>query len=444
MPLTRRRFLAAAAAAAASAPYVITSAALGAGGRPAASNRIGLASVGVGGRGGYLLRGTLGDSDCMVLGVCDADASRLSSAKDTVQQRYTQEMGRTYAGCKDYRDFREVLARPDVDAVVIATPDHWHGMLSMMAAKAGKDIYCEKPVASTITDGRASADAVRRYGRVFQTGSHERSTASIRYACELVRNGRLGKLHTVRTFLPTGQKSSGATGAEPVPAGFDYNMWLGPAPWAPYHRRRCHGSFRWVQDYSDGELTDRGAHVNDIALLGAGPFLKGPATIEGRGKFLDDPLWDVAYEYHIEWTFANGIRWICSSDDAPVQVICNITKAHRGVLFEGTDGWVFVAIHGGALSASRPDLLKEVIGPDEVRLGRSIGHLQDWLRAIKTRGPTMAPAEDGHRTASFCHLCNIACILHRKLVWDFDKERFIDDDSANAMTHRPPRSPWRL
>ncbi|MBM4019001.1 MAG: Gfo/Idh/MocA family oxidoreductase [Planctomycetes bacterium] len=438
--LTRRTLLKAAAA----APLVVSASALGIGGRPAASSRIGLAHIGVGGRGSGLMTGFLGNPEVQVLAVCDTDASRLEPARKRVEGAYSQEAPGTYAGCKSYKDFEEVLARPDIDGVVIATPDHWHGLLTALAAKAGKDIYCEKPMASTIGDGRAAADAIRRYGRVFQTGSHERSTSSIRYACELVRNGRLGKLHTVRTFLPTDDKHSGATGPVPVPDGFDYDRWLGPAPYEPYHPRRCHGSFRWIIDYSDGELTDRGAHVNDIALLGAGPFLVGPAEFEGRGTFIKDPLWDVPYQYHIEFTFANGVRFIVDSSDAPTNVICNITKAHRGILFEGTEAKLFVAIHGGALAAEPPELLKTVIQPGEVQLGRSRGHGQDWIDAMRTRGPTMAPAEDGHRTASFCHLCLIACILRRKLKWDFLRERFIDDDAANRMIARPMRAPWHF
>ena len=413
-------------------PFIVSASALGAGARPAASNRIGVVSIGVGGRGGSLLGGMLGDDDIQVLGVCDTDASRLQTAKQRVEARYTQSAPGTYAGCTGYRDFRAVLDRPDVDAVCIASPDHWHGLMTILAAKAGKDIYCEKPMASVIGDGRAAADALKRYGRVFQTGSHERSTSSIRYACELVRNGRLGKVHTIRTFLPTQNRSSSATGPMPVPDGFDYDMWLGPAPWAPYHPKRCHGSFRWVQDYTDGELTDRGAHVNDIALLGAGPLLVGPVQILGRGKYLTDPLWDVAYEYHIEFTYAGGLKIIVDS------------SGERGIKFEGTEGWVFVAIHGGALSAQPESLLKSVIQPSEVQLGRSAGHRQDWLNAIKTRGPTMAPAEDGHQTATFCHLCNIACTLQRPLTWDIQKEQFINDREAQAFVHRTPRSPWRL
>jgi predicted dehydrogenase len=442
--INRRNLLKSAAGAALAAPFIVSASALGAGGRPAASNRIGIGHIGLGGRGSGLMSGFLGNGDVQVLAVCDADAARLGNAKKRVDGAYSEQAPGTYAGCKDYKEFREVLDRPDIDGVVIATPDHWHGLLTAMAARAGKDVYCEKPMASTIGDGRAAADAIKRYGRVFQVGSQERSTGTTRYACELVRNGRLGKIHTIRTWLPTGNMRSGATGPEPVPEGFDYERWLGPAPWAPYHSRRCHGSFRWIMDYSDGELTDRGAHTNDIALLGAGPLLVGPVEIQGHGTFLKDPLWDVPYEYHIEFTYANGLKIIVDSGDAPTNAICNITKAHRGIKFEGSEGWVFVAVHGGALEADPPGLLKSVIGPGDIQLGRSPGHGQDWINGIKTRSPTMAPAEDGHRTSSFCHLCLTACLLKRKLKWDLVREKFIDDEDANRMIFRPARAPWHF
>ncbi|KPK47303.1 MAG: hypothetical protein AMK72_08615 [Planctomycetes bacterium SM23_25] len=442
--LTRRRLLTSALGAALVGPYVITSDALGRDVRPSPSNRIGMGGIGVGGRGGGHMRSLLQDADVQVLAVSDVDKRRRDGHKNAIQQHYSKVLGSTYAGCDDYADFRELLDRRDIDAVVLGTPDHWHALGTIFAARAGKDIYCEKPMASTIGDGRAAADAVKRYGRVFQTGSQERSRDNCRYACELVQNGRLGKIHTVRTFLPTGDRHSGAKGPEPVPDGFDYDMWLGPAPYEPYHPRRCHGSFRWIIDYSDGELTDRGAHTNDIALLAAEPFLKGPATIEGRGTFIKDPLWDVPYEYHIEFAYANGVRFIVSSEQAPPDVVCNITRDRRGIKFEGDRGWLFVAIHGGALKADPPSLLQEKIGPNEIQFGRPRDHRRNWIDAIKTRGDTVAPAEDGHRTATFCHLTLIACLLQRKLKWDFEAERFIGDDEANSMVHRPPKSPWTL
>jgi len=435
--VSRRDFLKGAAAAVA-VPYVLTSSALGAAGQPPASERIVMGAIGVGGRGQGVMGGLMGSREVQMVAVCDVDRNRREKARASVNNRNGNN------DCAGYNDFRELLARDDIDAVLIATPDHWHGLMSAWAAEAGKDIYCEKPMASTIGDGRAAADAVRRYGRVFQTGSQERSTGNCRFACELVQNGRLGKIHTVTTFLPTGDRHSGAAGPMSVPDGFDYDMWLGPAPWGAYHPRRCHGSFRWIIDYSDGELTDRGAHANDIALLGAGPFLKGPATIEGRGTFIKDPLWDTPYQYHIEFTYASGVRFIVDSSNSPGEEVCGITGDHRGVLFEGDRGQLFVAIHGGALAATPPSLLQEKIGPGEIHLSRPRDHRRNWIEAIKTRGPTVAPAEDGHRTASFCHLCTIACQMERKLTWDFQAERFINDEEANRMIHRPKREPWRI
>jgi len=442
--LTRRRLLQGAAAAAFAAPYIVSADALGLEARPSASNRIGVAGIGVGGRGGSHMRALAQFDDVQLLAVCDVDKRRRLGMKGWIDKRYKDTRGTTYAGCDDYADFREVLDRTDVDAVVIGTPDHWHSPLVVFAAQAGKDIYCEKPLSNTILEGRKAADAVRRYGRVFQTGSQERSRDNCRYACELVRNGYLGKIHTIRVFLPKKVGASGCQGPEPIPDGFDYDMWLGPRPWEPYHHRRCHGTFRWIRDYSDGELTDRGAHTNDIALLAAEPFLKGPATIVGKGRFIDDPLYDVAVEYHIEFQYASGIRYIVSSEQAPPGVVCSITGDRRGIKFEGEDGWLFVAIHGGALKAEHPDLLKTKIGPGEISMGRSPDHRRNWIDAIKTRGETVAPAEDGHRTASFCHLCDIACWLDRKLVWDFEKEEFLNDPGANAMRDRPARSPWNF
>jgi predicted dehydrogenase len=433
--LTRRLLLKSAVAAAA-APYVITSSALGQG-RPSPSDRIAIANIGTGGQGGGHVRGLAQDADVQIVGICDTDRGRRQGNLNFVQGEYAKKApGGSFEGVKEHTDFREVLDRKDVDAVLIAAPDHWHGLMSVMAAKAGKDIYCEKPMASTIGDGRASADAVKRYGRIFQTGSQERS-GQARFACELVRNGRIGKLHTIRTYLPMEAHClapQGDASPMPVPDGFDYNMWLGPAPWAPYTQKRCHFNFRWILDYSDGELTDRGAHVNDIALWGAGPLLTGPVTIEARDAvFRKDTLWDVPIGFHLEYTYASGLKIICEA------------SGQRGIRFEGTKGWIFVAIHGGQLTADPPDVLKSVIGPNEIHLHKSRGgHRRDWLDAVKTRGPTVAPAEEGHRTASFCHLGIITLVCGRKLVWDPVKEQFLNDDAANSMVHRPMRSPWHL
>ena len=418
--------------AAAAAPYVLSASALGAAGRPAPSNRIGIGVIGTGGQGGWHVKGLLEEADVQILATCDVNAGRRENHKRAVEARYAAEKASgAYKGCDSYGDFRDVLARKDIDAVLIAVPDHWHSLISVMAAKAGKDIYCEKPMAATIAEGCAAADAAKRFGRIFQTGSQERSGRA-RLGCELVRNGRIGRLHTIRTHLPVDSYTQGPAPAMPVPPGFDYDTWLGPAPWEPYTERRCHFNFRWILDYSDGELTDRGCHVNDIALWGAGPLVEGPIEVEGKGRFRDDTLWNVPIEFHIEYTCANGLRIITES------------SGQRGIRFEGTDGWIFVAIHGGDLSAEPATILRSTIGPNEVHLPYSNNHRRNWLDAIKTRGETVAPAEAGHRTASFCHVGLIAMLLGRKVKWDLKREQFLGDAEANRMIARPMRSPWHL
>jgi len=218
----------------------------------------------------------------------------------------------------------------------------------------------------------------------------------------------------------------------PVPEGFDYDMWLGPAPWEPYTKLRCHGNFRWNLDYSDGELTDRGAHVNDIALWGAEPFLKGPVEIEGKGEFATDGLWNTAISYTINYRYANGIEWTLTSQEP------------RGIRFEGTQGWLFVHIHGAKLEAEPQSILRSVIGPDEVHLYKSPGHHLDFVRAVKTRQDPVAPVEAGYQTAVFCHIGNMALLLGRKLIWDPQANKFIGDEQANRMLCRPMRSPWHV
>ncbi len=435
--LTRRGFLKAAATTAVAAPYVLTSDALGARGGTPASDRIVLGFIGTGGRGSGHVRSIAGRKDVQIVAVCDVDRAHRRRSVKHVEDRYSSS-GRGGKGIEGYNDFRDLLARDDIDAVLNSAPDHWHALATLHAARAGKDIYCEKPMASSIAGGRAAADAVKRYGRVFQTGSQERSGRG-RFGCELVRNGRLGKIHTIRTYLPTAHRQTGPQPPMPVPEGFDYDMWLGRAPWAPYTKQRCHFNFRWIQDYSPGELTDRGAHVNDLALWAVEPMLQGPVEIEGKGVFPKDGLWDAAIDYHIEYHYTgSGLRVITDSVNPDGSV------PTRGIRFEGTDGWLFIQIHGGHMTADPPEVLREPIADNEIRLHRSPGHHEDWFRAIRSRGPTVAPAEDGHRTASFCHLGNIALLLERKLTWDCRTERFLDDGEANNHVRPPVREPWSL
>ena len=435
--ITRRGFLkraAGAAAAGAAFPAIIPASALGADGATAPSNRIVMASIGVGGQGRHDMRALMSLPDVQMVAVCDVDANHRAEARRMVEEYYANRADRTaYAGCAEYNDFRDALARDDIDAVMLAPPDHWHAVMSVAAAKAGKDIYCEKPLANSIPEGRAVVDAVRRYRRVFQTGSHERSRDNARFACELVRNGRIGKLHTIRVNMPVDNHGPIENQPPmPIPEGFDYDLWLGPAPYEPYTEKRCHFWFRYILDYSGGEVTDRGAHIIDLGQLGNNTDHTGPISAEGEGWFPPDGLFNTAMEYKFQFEYANGVRMIGES------------KAPRGIRFEGDAGWVFIHIHGGDLQAEPASLLREVIGPNEIRLGRSRGHHIDFIENVKTRGECKAPVEAGYHTGIMCHMANIAMRLGRKLRWDPEKEQFINDDEANRMMIPSMRSPWTL
>jgi predicted dehydrogenase len=404
------------------APWIVPASALGADGTVAPSERITVASVGVGGRGGGLFEGFRSRNDVAMLGVCDVREERREKCRE-----------RAGSQCAAYADFRELLARRDIDAVIVATPDHWHGVISIAACQAGKDIYCEKPITRTIAEGRAVCEAVRRYARVFQTGSHERSNRSSRYACELVRNGRIGKLHTVEVNLPVEHAHMPMPPTMPVPPGFDYDMWLGPAPWVPYTERRCTGSFRYISDYAMGEFSDRGAHVLDIAQWGLGADTSGPLEVEGKGEAPTDELFDTYRVFHVDMKYANGVRLILES------------KGPRGVKFTGDKGWINVAIHGSFLSASDDSLLRSQLTPTDVRLHASPGsHQNDFIEAVKARGETVCPAETGHRTNSALAVAEIAMRLGCKVTWDPAAERFVGNDAANRMVARRMRTPWRI
>lgn len=425
-PVSRRSFLKASALAAGTVafPTIVPASVFG---PSAPSKRINMATIGTGGRGVGDMNGFMGYPDVRMVAVCDVDRNRLERAQKTVNTRYGD------ASCAAFGDFRELLARDDIDAVVIGTPENWHSLLTIAAAKAGKDIYCEKPFAPTIAEGRAAADAVRKYGRILQVGSQERSRALGRYACELARNGRLGRIHTIRVNLPVDPHPSPPMDVQPVPEGLDYDLWLGPAPWAPYTPRRCHGSFRWILDYSDGELTDRGCHVGDLAIWGGGFDRSGPVEIEGRAEFPPDGLYSTPFGYEIQAKFAGGVKMTIKDG------------GDRGVKFEGDDGWVFYHVHGGTLDASDDRLIREPIRPGELHLYNATNdHYRNFLNCIRSRKETIAPAEAGHRTSSLCHLATIACITGRRLQWDPAAERFTNDAAANNMIGRAMRSPWNL
>ncbi|MCX5683028.1 MAG: Gfo/Idh/MocA family oxidoreductase [Planctomycetota bacterium] len=433
--VTRRNFLLGTAAAL-GAPYVISSSALGEADRPAPSNRVVMGGIGVGGQGSGDMKAFLSNATVQVVAVCDVDKSHRDAFKNTVDRQY----GSANA-CEAYNDFRQVLARPDIDAVMIATPDHWHAPISVAAAKAGTDIYCEKPMTLTIAEGRAVADAVSRYGRVFQCGSQQRSGREFRTACELVRNGRIGKLQRIEVGIPGNNKSCPPTcEPEPVPEGFDYNLWLGQAPWEPYVALRCHYTFRFILDYSGGQVTNWGAHHLDIAQWGNGSDDTGPVEVEGHGEFPTTGLFTTATRVDFTCKYANGVTLVCKTGGGAK--IDGEEGLGGGTKFIGADGWVHV--NRGKLDASPKSILSEPIGASEIHLYESRGHQVNFIECCRTRRLTAAPVEVGHRSSTICHLGNIAMLLGRKLRWDPAKEQFPDDPDAQRMTWRPMRSPWRV
>jgi len=443
-------------------PYFVPSSAFGKAGLVAPSNRIVMGCIGMGGQGTYDMKQFLQYDDAQVVAVCDVNkesSGYLGSAwggwkqgiagwapaKRFVEQYYgEQKSSGTYKGCAAYTDFRELLGRDDIDAVLIATPDYWHALMSVAAAEAGKDIYCEKPLAYSIAEGRAICDAVERYERIFQTGAHHRSDRGYRFSAELVRNGRIGKLQTVTVRLPAGYMINGPyKGIQPpmpIPKDFDYDMWLGPAPLAPYTEGRCLFNFRWIRDYTPGFITDWGAHSMDLAQWANGSDTTGPVEIEGHGEFPTEGLYNAATSHYVEFNYANGVKFICKTTTDVVTGNDN----DWGVKFEGTKGWFHAETHTGIGEAHPKSLVKEVIGPEEIHLYRSPGHHRNFLDSVKTRNQTISPAETGHRTASVCLLGHIAILTGRKLKWDPKQEQIINDTDASRLLSRPMRSPWHL
>ena len=407
------------------APYVLTGNALGNEAKAPANSRLTLGFIGVRNMGGGHLNHFLGNRRVQVLAVCDVDRAVRKGAAHRVKDRYENKHD-----IPDYNDFRELLARDDIDAVVVATPDHWHALVCIEACKAGKDIYCEKPMTLTIEEGKALVKAVRRYGRVFQTGSQQRSDDRFRFACELARNGYVGRVHTVKTSIGSGPTCGWEPETDP-PEGLDWNMWLGPAPKKPYTPRRCHYEFRWIYDYSGGKMTDWGAHHNDIAQWGLGMDGTGPIHIDGKGEFPTDGLYDTATTFTVNYTYANGVKLICGSH-----------IPNGGARFEGTEGWVWVT--RGAIDAHPKSLLDVKLSANDVHLYRSRDHHGDWLDCVEKRQRPICDVEIGHRSVSVCHLGTISLRLGRPIRWDPDAEQIVGDAEAARWVGKPMRPPWHL
>lgn len=442
---TRRDFLrhAVGTAGACGVPFIVPCSVFGA---TAPSNRINVGCIGTGNMGFTDLQGLMHQDDTRIVAVCDVNRGSLGyktatqfrgrePARQLVNDYYANgQRSGAYAGCEAYNDFRDLLARDDIDAVSITTPDHWHAIPTIMAARAGKHIYCQKPLSLTIAEGRAMVEAVRRYKVILQTGSQHRSKDRMRFACELVRNGRIGQIKRVLTDLPghSLRFDVDTWAPAPVPEGFDYDLWLGPAPWAPHHQHRCFYTFRFIQDYSGGETTNTGAHKFDIVQWALGTERTGPVEIEDLGsQWPATGLYDAVSRIHFRARYANGVELICRPD--------GVGGAAR---FEGTEG--AVTVDWNSMRTEPESLMSTVIGPDEIHLYQSRDHKRDFLDCIRSNRDPIAPVEVGHRSASICHLANIAMRLGRKLRWNPDEERFVGDDEANRLLSKPLRAPWRL
>jgi len=434
--LTRRDFLKGAAVSA-MAPIIVSSRILG---HNAPSNTLTMGCIGVGRQGQgdmqeLIYRGL--EAGARVVAVCDVDSHRREDAQWLVDKIYSKELGKgDYKGCRAYHDFRILLQQKDLDGVLVVTPDHWHALIAVAAAHSGKDIYLEKPLTYSISEGQTLVQAVRKNKRILQVGSQQRSSPYFLKACELTRNHRIGKLHTIHVWLPQDQ-GAGDAHTMPVPKNLDYDFWMGPTPDAPFsedrvHPQRDYSRPGWLQieRYCRGMITGWGSHMNDIAQWGNDTEHTGPVKIKATAKFPDRGLFDVHTFFHAEALYENGVRLVME------------TGSPAGVRFEGSKGWIFV--QRGAIKASDEDILRQKVKEDETKLYRSSNHMKNFLECMRTRREPVAPVEVGHRSNTVCVLAHIAMKLRRELKWDPQKEKFINDDEANQWLDYPHQSPWVL
>ncbi len=426
--LTRRSFLAGSAAAAVGVPSLVRRTAMGGVGQVPASDRIRVGMIGMG-RQAYLvnMRQFLGMPDVQLVAVCDVDQWRRELAQQAINEGYGEAIrSGNYRGCAAYLDYQELLARDDIDAVMISTPDHWHAPQAIDAMRAGKDVSLEKPITRTIAEGRALSELSKELGRIFRVDSEMRSNRSAHRAVTLVRNGLIGDVHTVTVGVPGSDVGCPPQSEMPIPEGLDYERWQGPAPRAPYTLRRVHpvedirGRPGWMRHmyYCDGMITNWGTHLNNAAMWATDLERTGPVEIEGQGKWpAADSFWNVLLEFDVTYRFANGIRWTYRTEKPYFKI-------------EGSEGWVYADFR--EVRAEPESLLEWRHGPDDLRL-RFKSDKQDFIDCVKSREPTLEPAEVGHRVTSLCHLGHLAVYLGRKLHWDPDAERFANDDEANAL-----------
>ena len=392
----------------------------------APSDRIRLGFIGVGNRGGQNVDTFLKMLDRVdIVALCDVDSGHLAETRAKVE-------GRTNKKCLGYGDYRKLLENKDIDAVVNTTPDHWHALATIDACQAGKDVYCEKPLSLTIAEGRAMVNAARDNKRIVQTGSQQRSEENFRQACELVRSGRIGKVHTVRVGIAGvnfGKKKPIADASSPPPE-LDYDFWLGPAPFRPYHPKHVHYNFRFFWDYSGGQMTNWGAHHLDIAQWGLGMDGSGPVKIEGKARFNAEKQFEVPEWCDVHYEYANGVKLICGQSEK------------GGTTFEGENGKIYVS--RDKLEATPATLLETPIAETDVHLYDSRDHYGNWLDCIHSRKLPICDVEIGHRSATVCHLGNIAIRSQKTVHWDPVNEKVVGDDEVAKMTSRPYRAPWSL
>lgn len=437
-----------------SLPYIVPSTVFGA---EAPSNRINIGAIGTGriSRSHDLPR-IWKSNKTQVIAACDLDLTRLDDAKVLIDKHYTKKFNKAYSGTKTYQYYWDLLDNKDIDAVVISTPDHWHARIAIDAANAGKDIYLQKPMSLTIEEGRAISDAVNRAGRIFQIGSQYRSMEAYRVGCELVRNGRIGKLIEVDVRMPV-DPAGGSTVEMPVPKTFDYKTWLGSTPDVYYTEERVHpqkgyGRPGWLrcEQFGSGMITGWGAHLFDLAHWGMNTEHTGPVEIYSEAKFPGGGLWDVHGDFRSEMKYENGLMLTARNESK---------EYPSGVMFSGSEGWLFISVGGNlpvtssdpvairlgkTLNASDPTILGSVIGENETHLYVSEDHHLNWIDSIITRQRAASTAEIAHRTCTVCLLQHISMKLKRPLLWNPLKERFFNDDEANAMISRTAKMPYSI
>jgi predicted dehydrogenase len=390
------------------------------------NDEIVMAAIGVGPQGTYIMNKAMDRRGVRFVAVCDVDAARREKAASEVKK----EQG---GDCAVYGDFRELLARGGIDAVTIGTVDHWHALTAIAAMKAGCDVYCEKPLALTVPEGQAMVEAARKYDRVFQTGSMQRSDPRYRLACELVRNGRLGKVHTVEARIGENPIGGPFPEVEP-PAALDWDFWKGPTPNVPYVKEKCHSTFRWFYEYSGGKMTDWGAHHNDIAQWALGTDDTGPVEVTATGQAPSDRprSYNCHPHFAVNYRYADGTRLVTTSD------------GENGNLFLGERGWLFV--NRRRIEASDPRMLEEPLPDGSMRLPVSNHHMANFLECVRSRSRPICDVSIGHHSVIVCHIGVIALRTGLPLRWNPADARFLGPHAAeaNAMLSREMRSPWKL